>query len=434
MHYQHILTRAALCALATFAATNASAQSGTNSPYSQYGLGILSDQSQGASRGMGGIGIGLRNSAYANSLNPASYSAVDSLTMIFDVGMSGQITNFKEGNVKVNANNSNFEYAVALFRLYPHLGMSLSLLPYSNVGYSYSTTGTVGTSSTAEYHSYSGSGGLHQANLGLGWEFVEGFSVGANIAYLWGSLDRTVSTSYGDAYINTLSRSYSASVRSYKLDLGLQWEIRPSLKDRMVVGVTYGLGHKLGSDPTLISTNSNSQTSVSNADTLTATNALSIPHTFGIGASWTRNGNLTVGIDYSLQKWGSEDYPAMSNTGTPTYKAQGGQLKDRHKLAIGAEWQPNALSRNLLNRIHYRVGASYNTPYIKVNGSDGPKEFGITAGLGIPLTNSWNNRSTLNVSAGWAHASAKDFITENTFRINIGLTFNERWFMKWKVE
>jgi hypothetical protein len=25
-------------------------------------------------------------------------------------------------------------------------------------------------------------------------------------------------------------------------------------------------------------------------------------------------------------------------------------------------------------------------------------------------------------------------ITENTFRINIGMTFNERWFAKWKVE
>ena len=24
--------------------------------------------------------------------------------------------------------------------------------------------------------------------------------------------------------------------------------------------------------------------------------------------------------------------------------------------------------------------------------------------------------------------------SENTFRINIGLTFNERWFAKWKVE
>ena len=34
----------------------ASAQGGTNSPYSQFGLGVLSDQSQSASRGMNGGG------------------------------------------------------------------------------------------------------------------------------------------------------------------------------------------------------------------------------------------------------------------------------------------------------------------------------------------------------------------------------------------
>ena len=61
----------------------ASAQSGTNSPYSQYGLGVLSDQSQGFNRGMSGLGYGLRTSNQVNVMNPASYSSIDSLTMIF---------------------------------------------------------------------------------------------------------------------------------------------------------------------------------------------------------------------------------------------------------------------------------------------------------------------------------------------------------------
>ena len=72
-----------LLAMATVIAANA--QSGTNSPYSQYGLGVLSDQSQGFNRGMNGLSIGLRQSNQVNMLNPASYSCIDSLTMIFDV-------------------------------------------------------------------------------------------------------------------------------------------------------------------------------------------------------------------------------------------------------------------------------------------------------------------------------------------------------------
>ena len=77
---------------------------------------------------------------------------------------------------------------------------------------------------------------------------------------------------------------------------------------------------------------------------------------------------------------------------------------------------------------------SYATPYTKINGNDGPSELSASVGFGIPIVNSYNNRSILNISGQWVRTSAKNFITENTFRINIGLTFNERWFMKWKVD
>ena len=60
------------------------AQSGTNSPYSQYGLGELSEQSGSFSRGMNGLAYGLRLNNQVNALNPASYSALDlSLIHIF---------------------------------------------------------------------------------------------------------------------------------------------------------------------------------------------------------------------------------------------------------------------------------------------------------------------------------------------------------------
>ena len=45
------------------------------------------------------------------------------------------MTNFEENGVKKNANNSNFEYVVAGFRLLPHVGMSFGIIPFTNVGY-----------------------------------------------------------------------------------------------------------------------------------------------------------------------------------------------------------------------------------------------------------------------------------------------------------
>ena len=103
------------------------AQSGTNSPYSQYGLGVLSDQTSGFNRGMNGVGLGFHEHNQVNYLNPASYSNIDSLSFILDAGISGQITNFNENGVKKNAKNANFEYVVAGLRVAKHVGVSFGI-------------------------------------------------------------------------------------------------------------------------------------------------------------------------------------------------------------------------------------------------------------------------------------------------------------------
>lgn len=417
--------------------TTAGAQSGTNSPYSQYGLGILSEQAQGFNRGMNGLGLAFRNGHEVNMLNPASYSAADSLTMVLDVGASGQLTNFKEGNTKVNAKNANFEYAVALFRVMPRLGVSLGIVPFTNVGYSYSSTDVV-SSSLYSVITHSGSGGLREVYIGTGWEPFKGLSVGVNVGYLWGDLTRSITNTTNQSAANTLSRIYSASISSYKLDFGAQYQQALSKNDVLTIGATFGLGHKMNGDALLINANTDTQNSVSTQDTATIANAFKLPMTVGVGLALCHNNSLTVGADYSLQRWSSIDYPQFTGS---EYKLTSGLLSDRHKMTVGLDWIPSASAnwtglnlKNLLSHTHYRMGVSYATPYYKVNGQNGPKELSVSAGMGVPLVNKWGNRSVLNVSVQWARQSATNLITENTFRINLGITFNERWFAKWKVE
>ena len=59
-------------ALASVCMAPVFAQSGTNSPYSQYGLGQMAEQSSGFNRGMNGLGLGFREHNQVNYLNPAS--------------------------------------------------------------------------------------------------------------------------------------------------------------------------------------------------------------------------------------------------------------------------------------------------------------------------------------------------------------------------
>lgn len=416
-----------------------SAQSGTNSPYSQYGLGMLSDQSAGFSRGMDGAGIAYHVHNQVNYLNPASYSSLDSITFIFDAGLSGQITNFSENGVKKNANNANFEYIIAGFRVLRHLGLSFGYLPYSNIGYSYSTSQSLNdANSTTVGETYSGSGGLHQVYLGLGWSPFKGLSIGVNGAYLYGNYTKSLVNSFSNSAVNTIEKIGTADVVSYKLDFGLQYALRLSKKDEVTVGATYSLGHKIGGKPNLKVISINTTTSV--ADTVSypkdgTTLHLEMPTTIAAGLMYNHNNSLRVCADYTLQKWGKVEEPEYSsNNGVITYAMRSGMFKDRHRVTLGAEYCPGEYSRHFFNRVRYRAGVSYATPYYYINGIEGPKEMSASLGFGIPIMNSWNNRSILNISGQWVHRTATSYITENTFRINIGLTFNERWFAKWKVQ
>lgn len=409
----------------------------TLSPYSQYGLGVLSDQSLGFNRGMGGVAYGMRSGKYINMQNPASYSAVDSLTMIFDAGVTGQISNFKEGGKSLNTKTGNFDYAVASFRLLRHVGLAIGVVPYSNIGYDYTHSGTIGASTTGALttstQDYEGEGGFSQFFLGAGWRITKNLSVGANLSYFWGDYLKTIQMSTSESGANIHTRSYETTVSSYKIDLGVQWQQMVGNNDLLTVGATVGLGHKLGADAELTILNTSSSNSSLGSSLLKVENAISIPYTFGVGASVLHKNSLTLAADYTMQKWGSLDYPVFNNV-DGKYTMQGGYYKDRHKVAAGLDWQPKPLGRKFYQLIHYRMGVSYATPYYKIGTQDGPGELAVSAGFGIPIYNSWNNRSTLNISAQWVRSTGCDLIKENMFRINIGLTFNERWFAKWKVD
>lgn len=415
----------------------AAAQSGTNSPYSQYGLGVMSDQTSGFNRGMNGLGLGSRESGQINYLNPASYSSMDSLTFVFDIGMTGQITNFKEGSTKVNARNADFEYAVAGFRAFKHLGVSFGIIPFTSIGYEYST-GEYMDADLTEYYTttYSASsGGLHQIFLGFGWEPIKNLSIGVNGSFLWGDYERLVENEYSDSWVNTLTKVYSASISSYKLDFGIQYTLPVTRHDEVTIGLTYSPGHKLGADPECLVISTNPSTSVSDTTAYSINNGLEIPDMIGAGIMWKHKSRWKVGFDYTLQRWGKTETPEYTVVNDVSYYRLTDKFySDRQKFTIGGEYCRNALSRRYFDRVRFRAGASYATSYYKINGQDGPSEISVSAGLGIPIMNSYNNRSTLNVSVQWARQAASGLITENTFRINVGLTFNEKWFAKWKVE
>ncbi len=410
--------------------TSAFAQSNTNSPYSQFGLGDLTDQSVSFNKGMNGVGLAMRRGNEVNPMNPASYSAIDSLTMLFDAGLSGQITNYNENGTKLNGKSGGFDYVVGLFRAFKNVGISFGVLPYSNIGYKYYSTEKLNDAQTTVATTNEGSGGMHQLFIGTGIRPIKPLSIGVNLSYLWGEYNRSIASSSSSS-INALTKQYSADISSYKLDIGAQLELPISKNDNITLAATWTPGHSLKADPELSIINTNSSISKSDTTTFKIANGLSIPTAFGFGLAYNHALNLRVGADLQIQKWGSVDYPDYTNG---TYALKSGLLKDSYRFNLGAEWTPRPLGRKFLQRVRYRAGVGMATPYYYINGKEGPKEISASLGFGIPIMNGYNARSILSISGQFVHRSADNMIKENMFRLNIGFTFNEKWFAKWKVE
>ena len=417
--------------LLIFMVASAMAQSGANSPYTRYGFGQLSDQSFGNSKAMGGIAYGLREGLQINAANPASYSAVDSLTFLFDAGMSLQNANFQENGVKTNAKNSTFDYIAMQFRLSKRLGFTAGFLPYSIVGYNMSKTENVPNSedqygtTTAAMKTYSGDGSVQQVFVGLGYKVFNNLSIGANLSYLYGSAIHSSSLMFSNANATKSVRAEEFDINDYKLDLGLQYTQPLGKKHTVNVGFVYSYGHDInGKGYSYKETYASGSNYPLTQMVDTIQNGFSLPHTFGAGVTYVYNNRLTVGLDYTLQKWADVKFFNKD-----------GQFTDRTKISLGAEYRPNPISRNYFNRVRYRAGANYSDPYAKVDGKEGAREYGVSFGFGLPIE-VFQSRSLLNISGQYIKVSpkVKGMLEENYLRINVGLTFNDRWFMKWKVE
>ena len=403
--------------LTMFSVIGAMADNGINSPYSRYGVGVLADQSLGTNRQMGGLGYALRSHRFVNLKNPASFSTADTLTMLFEAGFSMQNVNFKEGNKRINAKNASFDYVAMQFRLCKGLGMSAGFLPYSNVGYSFSTTSSQGTN---EVHSetYNGTGGLYQPYIGLGWSPFSWIAAGVTGSYIYGDITHQVVSEFANS--TNRSKTYNAIIRNYKVDFGVQFMAKMAAKHHLTLGATYSLGHDMNAKATLTETTSDATNETS------IPSGFVLPNTYGGGFAYRYDDQWTIGADYTYEQWSAATFFDAISTGT-----------DRSKISIGVEYSPKELSKNLLKMMNYRAGIHYAQPYTRINGHEGCDEYGISAGVSVPFYNNNNSYShgTLHISGQFIHLRPRSagLITENYLRINIGITFNESWFMKLRV-
>lgn len=383
----------------------------------------------GRSDAMGGTGIGMRYGFQINTGNPASYTAIDSMTFMMEFGLSSKHTIYESGDKKNGKNDVNFNYIAFSIPLKKWWASAFGIMPFSEKGYNIARIDvtTDGTTST----SINGTGSLSKAFFGNAFSMGKHFSVGVNAWYLFGSLSDNYYLNFpNDAAAYDFLVEEKLIVHNLGIATGLQYSWKTKTKNQWVLGGTFEPKQNMSSKYTILEEKALFRNSTVNSpiiDTIShvenLNNGLTLPLSVGFGFSYSYKNKITFGADLYHQKWGKatllgETSPYITNS---------------TRYSTGLEIMPDEFSiRSYWSRAQYRLGFFYENSYLTINGQQ-INGYGATFGFGLPLSRS---RSLINLSAelGRLGTTENNLIRESYAKFTMQLLLHDRWFIKRKFD
>lgn len=416
-----------------FTTVAALAQPTTSSPYSRFGLGDLTASGLPQNEAMGGISMGLRrlgNYSSVNVANPASYSSIGLTT--YDMGLRANFRHLTTDEATNNNINISFRHIVFGVPLSKKSGLSVGLMPYSEMGYQYKNPSTMLSSSVD--HIYSGDGGISKVYIGSAYQLVPNLSVGVNVAYLFGNLKQTKSTELpGDTKALNSREESNNSISGLSFDYGFQYVINRTAKSKITLGYAGSFSGKMSLEG--LKKSSTYRKNFSSGD---ETISLSTPYSAesrsaqvtmplqqSLGFAYEKNSKLLLGADVSYANW------SRFRTGELD---QG--LSDSYTVVAGGQFTPNVNAVSGYYRlVDYRFGIKYNNTFMQFN-NQRINQYAITFGLGLPLSANRLTFYKINFSAEIGRRGTTDFplVRENYVNFGLGFTINDKWFIKPKFD
>lgn len=430
------------------------AQNNTFSPYSRYGIGDINNTAFTFQKGMANVGIALpldtTAPVFINNINPASLGMLKFANI--ETGgyyLFSDIRN--KSNVSAQFRSANFNYLSVAFPIRHFSGLAFGLMPYSATGYQINQVQTLSGVGDVNYQ-YTGSGGLNKVYMAYGislYKFIKdkndsskhifrtlikNMSFGVNAYYLFGNITQTSMAIYpNSAYYYNFADDRSLRITGMSADIGVQTSIPISKNKSKYIG--FGL---LFSNPSKLNVtydylaynfayNYYGQKALVDTVSYINNNAgkLKLPISYGVGIGYFILNKMGINLDVKYTDW-SKYYLITDNA----------NVKNAFEFNLGGYYQPDRFSSgkgNYWGKVIYRLGVSYNTGYQEYNGTAVPLMMGTT-GLSLPV-GLYRAFSALHISFQYGlKGNASTLLKENIFRVNLGVTLNDRWFIKYKYD
>jgi hypothetical protein len=399
---------------------------GTVSPYSFGGIGDIRPQATIENQAMGGLSM-YTDSIHVNLRNPAAFGKLR--LVAFTAAGGHKEVKLKDFTNEESSSVTSLEYISLALPLSPKFGAGFGVMPYTALGYNIFSETTNATQDTV-LNQFSGEGGLNKVFLSAGYEITKNLHVGGTVNFSFGNLQYQSVQSIDGVQYGTINTRES-EVSGYDFNFGATYTPRIKGKYTLFTSLTVNTqanlvssnSERLGS----FSLNTGQEIEVRDVDLEPANlrnTELKIPTTTTLGLGFGRDKKWFLGAEYSLQ--------GLSSFRNDFIDPENVAYEDANTIRVGGYFVPDYASfTSYLKRITYRAGARTSRTGLVVNDKS-IHDFGITFGLGIPVGGGFSNMN-LGFEYGKRGTTVANLIEETYFKVSVGLSFNDKWFQKRKI-
>lgn len=405
-----------------FAVTTAEAQNSTASPYSMFGVGVLSQREDVTAAGLGHTGVALAPSKWVNISNPAGINNLDSITFYFNLQLKAFYANLNNGSYSQSVYSGNLDGLTMAFRATHWWTVALGYTPYSSVGYTMDSEKLIIGTNTLYTTTHKGSGGLSQGYINNAFTFFKHISLGISTSALWGSIWKKETAKFADALGGEdIYNDKKYTMNNLYFEYGLQFDFNIK-KANIRFGGTFNEKTNLRSSyDHIVSNNISSELFFDDVTPLKG--EFSVPRSYAGGVSINRPRFLFT-ADFRYNEWSNVKNVKFRETV---------KFRDNWSTGCGIEYKMNgAMDDYFFKRLALRLGYFYEKNYLKMRGAVLDK-YGVTAGVTIPLGH-WNNAIVVSYEYLKNGSTFNGMVEEKYNNFKIALNIRETWFLKSKFE
>ena len=390
------------------------------SPYSYFGVGETNFSATVENQMMGG-NTAYYDSVHQNMNNAASLSKLKFVN--YSVGVDLKNTSYLSAstNEKSTAAAINYISVAIPTKL---LSFSFGIKPKTSVGYLLENDDK--SKNPPELNRFTGSGGVSNAYVSIGFELFKNWGFGFSSSYAFGNLNHYHTKILENIELYTRVSSES-SVSGLDYNFSTVYQKTFNEKITLYTSIVYQpeAKYKSRNNQTISTIDPNSSFGGDSEEIdlsavgLKNTN-IKIPNSLSFGLGLGQDKKWFLGFNYMKNDEGGYKNELMGLDNV--------EFKSSQTYSIGGFLLPEYNSfTNYFKTLTYRFGVRYKNGGLYVNNQQ-INEIGVNFGFGIPLAGI--SSANLGFEFGQRGTTKASLIKEKFFSIRLGVSLNDLWFIR----